>query len=123
VKIIDAICSFQPEYNLCSFFGDLPDIRAKTFTASTIKHSFQNAGIWPVSFKAVKKKLKEYGKKGKKDTSLHMLEFGSNNSSTSKEELESRPRETSPIPDPQLKEEYILPKLPKPPALYTNCIY
>jgi hypothetical protein len=41
-----------------------------------IKHAFQNAGIWPVSFKAIKRKLKEYGKKTKKDTSLYLLEYG-----------------------------------------------
>jgi hypothetical protein len=35
-----------------------------------IKHAFQNSVFWPVSFKAVKKKLKEYDKKSKKDTGL-----------------------------------------------------
>jgi hypothetical protein len=64
--VIDAIRSFCPEYNLASFLKDLPDIQAKTFTERTIKHSFRDAGIWPVSFKAVKKKLKEYGNNKKK---------------------------------------------------------
>ncbi len=123
VKIMDAIRSFQPEYNLCSFLSDLPEIRAKTFTVSTIKHSFRNAGIWPVSFKAVKKKLKEYGKKRKKDTGLEMLEYGSNDGSSSDEDIQPRSRELSPVPDPQLDEEYVLPKLPKPPSSYTDCIH
>ncbi|KAN0098739.1 hypothetical protein V8E51_014402 [Hyaloscypha variabilis] len=67
-----------------------------TFTVSTIKHSFRNAGIWLVSFKAVKKKLKEYGKKRKKDTGLEMLEYGSNNGSSSDEDIQPRLKEPSP---------------------------
>jgi hypothetical protein len=78
---MDAIRSFQPEYNLNSLLRDLPEIREKTFTVRTIKHSFQNAGIWPVSFKAVKKKLKEYGRKSKRDTGLEFLEMGSSSES------------------------------------------
>jgi hypothetical protein len=77
VNIMNAIRSYEAEYNVQSFFRDLPKLREKTFTVCTIKHSFQNAGIWPVSFKAVKKKLKEYGKKKKRDTGLEHLEFGS----------------------------------------------
>jgi hypothetical protein len=116
---MDAIRSFQPEYNLTAFLADLPEIRARTFTPRTIKHSFRNAGVWPVSFKQVKRKLKEYGKKGRRDTGLHMLEMGS--SSESEEELLARPRELSPVPTPELANEYILPKLPKPPSSYTDC--
>jgi hypothetical protein len=52
------------------FLPRLLTIREKTFTVPIIKHTFQNAGIWLVSFKAVKKKLKEYGRKSKKDTGL-----------------------------------------------------
>ena len=40
-----------------------------------------------MSFKAVKKKLKEYGKKRKKDTGLEMLKYGSNNSSSLDEDI------------------------------------
>jgi len=118
VKVMDAIRSYQPEYNLCSFLADLPEIRERTFTVHTIKHAFQNAGIWPVSFKAVKKKLKEYGKKKKKDTGLEFLEYSS---SSSEEELPARARDASPLPDPRLQEEYVLPMLPKPPSSYTDC--
>jgi hypothetical protein len=50
-----------------------------------------------MSFKAVKKKLKEYGKKKKRDTSLAFLEYGLES------ELESETeQELDPIPNPQL---------------------
>jgi hypothetical protein len=42
---------------------------------------FQNSSIWLVSFKAVKKKLNEYGKKSKKDTGLAFLEYRSESES------------------------------------------
>src|SRR5271156_6800485 len=100
---MNAIRSFEAEYFVSSFFRDLPTIREKTFTVSIIKHSFANSGIWLVSFKAIKKKLKEYGKKSKKDTSLNVLEFGSESESELEdEELES-------LLDPILTEEYQLP--------------
>jgi hypothetical protein len=56
----------------------------------TIKHLFQNSGIWLVSFKAVKKKLKEYSKKSKKDTGLAFLEYGSESESESEAEVKAR---------------------------------
>jgi hypothetical protein len=74
-------------------------IREKTFTVRTIKHSFQNSGIWLVSFKAVKKKLKEYGKKSKKDTGLAFLEYKSKSESESEAEAEAR-HEPKPLIDP-----------------------
>jgi hypothetical protein len=77
VSLINAIRLFKAKYLVCSFFRDLPSIREKTFIVLTIKYAFQNAGIWLVSFKAIKRKLKEYGKKSKKDTSLHILKFKS----------------------------------------------
>jgi hypothetical protein len=52
----------MPEYNIRAFFQDLPFIRQQTFNASTIKHAFRDAGMWPVSFKAVQKKVIEYEK-------------------------------------------------------------
>ena len=104
---MNAIRSYEAEYLVSSFFRDLPGIREKTFTVPTIKHAFQNAGIWPVSFKAVKRKLKEYGKKSKKDIGLYLLEMGSESESES--ELDEAI--TTPIPDPMLIEEYQLPRL------------
>src|SRR5271163_2108139 len=118
-NIMNAIRSYEAEYNVQSFFRDLPKLREKTFTVRTIKHSFQNAGIWPVSFKAVKKKLKEYGKKKKRDTGLDHLEFRSESDSES--EIE-QPDEREPKPVPELEEEYQLPRLPKPPSSYDECV-
>ena len=106
---MNAIRSYEAEYLVSSFFQDLPGIREKTFTVPMIKHAFQNAGIWPISFKAVKRKLKEYGKKSKKDTGLYLLEIGSESESES--ESESDKAITTPIPDPMLIEEYQLPRL------------
>jgi hypothetical protein len=70
-----------------------------------IKHSFQNAGIWPVSFKAVKRKLKEYGKKSKRDTGLSCLKYGSESSSGSEDKNTSY-QDQELQPDTQLFEEY-----------------
>ena len=63
-----------------------------------------------MSFKAVKKKLKEYGKKKRRDTGLAFLEYRSESGleSETKQELDL-------VPDPQLEEEYQLPHLPQLP--------
>jgi hypothetical protein len=116
VNIINAIRSYEPEYNVQCFFRDLPGIREKTFTVRTIKHAFQNAGIWPISFKAVRRKLKEYSKKQRKDTSLEFLEF----SSKSDTKLDTELPPPAPIHD--LEETYRLPTLPKPPSLYNEYV-
>jgi hypothetical protein len=73
----DAIRSFKPEYNIQSFFRDLPKVRAKTFKPTTVKHAFRDSGIWPISFTQVQRKLHEYGKKKRKASGLDVLEFGS----------------------------------------------
>src|ERR1700735_3746321 len=100
-------------------------IRERTFTVRTIKHSFQNAGMWPVSFSAVKKKLAEYGKKKKKDTGLEFLEYGSESESEPEVEgEEGREFESEPEPDadPCLMEEYPLPPIPlNRPSSYDEC--
>jgi hypothetical protein len=73
--IWNAIRSYEPEYNVQSFFRDLPSIREQTFTRSTIKHAFRDARIWPLSWKAVEKKIIEYGKKKKtKNLGVNLLE-------------------------------------------------
>ena len=72
---MNAICSYEAEYNVQCFFRNLSKIREKTFTVRTIKYAFQNVGIWPISFKAVQRKIKEYGKKRRRDTGLENLEF------------------------------------------------
>ena len=85
---MNTIWSFEPEYNVRSFFRDLPQIRTQTFKESTVKNAFKDAGVWPVSFKAVQKKLKEYGKIKRQDIGLECLEF----SSESEAEAEPRPK-------------------------------
>jgi hypothetical protein len=52
---------------------------------------FQNSGIWLVSFKAVKKKLKEYDKKSKKDTGLAFLKYGSESESEAEAKTRHKP--------------------------------
>jgi hypothetical protein len=111
---------YKPEYNVQCFFCDLPGIREKTFTVRIIKYAFQNTGIWPVSFKAVRRKLKEYGKKGRKDTGLQFLEFGSESETESDAENAENIRFTTPAPAPVY--EYQLPTLPKPPSSYNECV-
>jgi hypothetical protein len=65
VALMNAIRSFEAEYLVSSFLRDLPTIREKTFTINTIKHSFQNSGIWPVSFNfGCKEKVKRIWKEG-----------------------------------------------------------
>jgi hypothetical protein len=59
---------------------------------------FQNSGIWPVSFKAVKKKLKEYSKKSKKDTGLAFLKYRLELESELEAEAEAR-HEPEPLID------------------------
>ena len=111
---MNAIRLYKAKYLISSFFKDLLTIREKTFTVSTIKHAFQNSGIWPVSFKAVKRKLKEYRRKSKKDTGLHLLEYGSESESDIEDEAIAEP-----ALDPKLTEEYQLPQLK--PSSYEEC--
>ena len=86
--IMNAIRSFEPEYCIQSFFRDLPQIRSRTFKARTIKHAFADAGMWPLSFKAIQRKLKEYGKKKKRDTGLAFLEYSSDSEEEQANEIE-----------------------------------
>jgi hypothetical protein len=90
---------YKPEYNICSFFRDFPLLQEKTFTKRTIKHSFKNAGVWPVSFKQVKRKIKEYGKKNAKDTRLAFLEF-SREPDSSDSKAKNDKTKADLIPDP-----------------------
>ena len=113
---MNTIRSYEPEYNVQCFFRDLPGIQEKTFTVRTIKHAFQNTGIWPVSFKVVQRKLKEYSKKQRKDTGLEFLEFGSESDT----ELDIERPPLALIHD--LEEIYRLPTLPKPPSLYNEYV-
>ncbi len=111
IAVWDAIRSFEPEYNVQSFFRDLPTIRAKTFTKSTVKYSFKDAGIWPVSFAAVQRQLYKYGKKErKKQRGIEHLEFGRD--SSDEESVSSTSTNSIGLPTIQ--------KTP-PPSSYNEC--
>jgi hypothetical protein len=64
----------------------------------------------------VRRKLKEYSKKQRKDTGLEFLEFGSK--LDTKLDIELPP----PAPIHDLEETYRLPTLPKPPSLYNEYV-
>ena len=121
-NVWNSVRGFEAEYNLCSFFRDLPKLRIKTFTKRTIKHSFKNSGMWPLSFTQVKRKIKEYGKKNKKDLGLEFLEFAGDPDSEDSDDQEEGVDQSDPIPDPALDQEYQLPPLPKP-ASYSDCVF
>ena len=53
------------EYIISSFFRDLNGIREQTFKEFIIKNAFCDLGMWPVSFKAAKKKMRQYSAKRK----------------------------------------------------------
>lgn len=57
-----ALHSLEIEYPLSSFFRDLSTIRAETFKFYTIKNSFQESGMFPVSYKKALKKMRHYNK-------------------------------------------------------------
>jgi hypothetical protein len=67
IALMNALRCFTPEYNIRASFRDLPFIRSQMFKSPTIKHAFRDAGMWPVGFQAVQKKVIEYGKKQNKD--------------------------------------------------------
>ena len=55
--------SLDLEYNITSFFRDLKEIREKTMKSYTIKHAFQDSGMWPISYKTALKKMRQYSTK------------------------------------------------------------
>jgi hypothetical protein len=72
-----------------------------------------------LSFTQIKRKIKEYGKKNKKDLGLEFLEFAGEPDS---EDSNDQDNQSEPIPDPALKVEYQLPPLLKP-ASYSDCVF
>ncbi|RPB06190.1 hypothetical protein L873DRAFT_1851141 [Choiromyces venosus 120613-1] len=50
------------EYSISSFFRDLSTIRMQTFQLYTIKNSFRESGMFPVSYKIALKKMHHYNK-------------------------------------------------------------
>ena len=67
--VLAVLCSLDLEYNICSLFRDLAEIRLKTFKDYTIKNAFRDSGIWPVKNKvavaAIKRLLNQQSKKSK----------------------------------------------------------
>ena len=55
----------EAKYNIQSFLRDLPNIRKKSFKQQTIRHTFKNTSIFPISFKQVEKKFTKYVKGGR----------------------------------------------------------
>jgi hypothetical protein len=58
--------------------------------------------MWPVSFKQVKRKIKEYRKKNKKDLGLDSLEFQGDLDSEDSDDYEDEVDQPDPILNPVL---------------------
>ena len=67
-----------------------------------IKHSFKKSDIWPVSFKQVRRKIKAYRKKNKKDLRLNSLEFQSDSDSKDSDDYKDEVDQPNPILNPIL---------------------
>jgi hypothetical protein len=104
-----------PSFVIFQSFESRPSLRERL-------NSFKKSGIWPVSFKQVRRKIKEYGKKNKKDLGLDSLEFQGDPDSEDSNDYKDEVDQSNPIPNPVLQEEYQLPPLPKP-ASYSDCVF
>jgi hypothetical protein len=60
-----ALHSLDFEYTITSFFCDLSTIREKTMKLYTIRNSFRDSGMWPVSCKTAVQKMRQYSNKKK----------------------------------------------------------
>jgi hypothetical protein len=63
-----ALHSLDFEYTITSFFRDLSTIREKTMKPYTIRNSFRDSGMWPISCKTAVKKMRQYSKKKTPDS-------------------------------------------------------
>jgi ribosomal 50S subunit-associated protein YjgA (DUF615 family) len=50
------------DYTISSFLRDMPQIRTQTLRKITIKHAFEQAGMWPVNSHKVLEKMSKYMK-------------------------------------------------------------
>jgi hypothetical protein len=57
-----ALESLDFDYTISSFLRDLPEIRTQTLKKMTIKHAFEQAGIWPIDKAKVLEKMSKYMK-------------------------------------------------------------
>ena len=55
-----ALRTLDLEYSITSLFRDLGSIREATFKPDTVRNAFQEAGIWPISYKKAIKKMRKY---------------------------------------------------------------
>ena len=58
--IQQAVCAFDFEYTITSFFRDLATIREQTMKPYTIKNAFSESGMWPINAKAGIEKMRQY---------------------------------------------------------------
>ena len=69
VAIQEAIAENFVKYSTSRFLKDLTKIRNNTFKNSTIRHAFENSGMWPVNASKCIEKLKTYAPDPPKDKS------------------------------------------------------
>ena len=50
------------DYTISSFLRDMPQIRTQTLRKITIKHAFEQAGMWPIDSHKVLEKMSKYMK-------------------------------------------------------------
>jgi DDE superfamily endonuclease len=67
-----ALRNLDFEYTITSFFRDLSNIQEQTFKEYTIKNVFSNSGMWPISFKVARKKMREYSSKKRKVSEVEL---------------------------------------------------
>jgi hypothetical protein len=60
LAIHQAIRNLEDVYDYACFLRDLPEFRKKTFTESTIVHSFIKSGLFPIDASIVLDKMKKY---------------------------------------------------------------
>ncbi len=72
--IKEAIAESFVEYSLTRFLSDLTKIRNNTFKSTTIRHAFENCGMWPVNADVCIKLLKKFNNSAKtKEPTLPLL--------------------------------------------------
>jgi hypothetical protein len=58
------------DYTISSFLRDFPEIRTRTLKKMTIKHAFEQAGIWPIDKAKVLEKMSKYMKEATPEPAL-----------------------------------------------------
>ena len=91
--IQQAIRNFDVDYNVISFFRDLPTIRAQTFTKGNCIKAFRDSGIWPPNYEKIEKKVAIYAKPAHLETPRQAIQASQDLSNWSQrfEEILSSP--------------------------------